>query len=69
MEYEILIEGEIAVNWQMEFEGFIFSTINPVSGRKYTRMVGTLKDQSALFGILARIGNLNLTLCALRRLK
>ena len=65
--YEIRVAEEIENRWQAWFLGF---EITPVGGSpgSGTWLRGCLSDQSALFGLLARVRDLNLTLLEVRRI-
>lgn len=56
--YEIRIKGHIGSNWQDWFDGL---TVTNLDGGE-THITGTLTDQAALYGVLARIQSLNLPL-------
>jgi len=58
--YEIQVEGHLPSGWFEEFAA------EYLDGR--TVLTGTLADQSALHGVLARFRDLNLTLLLVRRL-
>ncbi len=62
--YEIRIEGHLADHWSDWFEGLAIH-IDP-NGE--TTLIGRLTDQAALFGVLAKIHNLNLTLISVNRI-
>ncbi len=61
--YEIRVEGHLAEHWSDWFEGLAIHT-NP-NGE--TTFNGLLPDQAALFGVLAKIHNLNLVLISVAR--
>jgi hypothetical protein len=56
--YEIRVEGHVADRWSVWFEGLTIR--NDPNGE--TTMTGLLVDQSALFGVLGKIHDLNLVL-------
>ncbi|MBN1250215.1 MAG: hypothetical protein JXC32_21300 [Anaerolineae bacterium] len=62
--YEIKVAGTLGPEWSDWFEGFV--TVSAVDGN--TRLTGTVADQPALHGFLARIRDLGLPLLAVRRL-
>ena len=63
--YEIRIRGSIGPQWADWFDGM---QIEPgLSGETVIR--GPVKDQSALQGIIARIGDLNLALVSVNRME
>lgn len=62
--YEIRIEGHLADRWSDWFDGL--AICNEASDD--TILTGLLSDQAALFGVLAKIHNLNLILVSVFRL-
>jgi hypothetical protein len=56
--YEIRVEGHLADRWSDWFEGLTIR--NDPNGE--TILSGPITDQAALFGVLAKIHNLNLIL-------
>ena len=62
--YEIRVEGHLGDRWSDWFDGLVIRT-DP-SGE--TRLTGLLSDQAALYGVLAKIHNLNLVLVSVIRL-
>ena len=60
--YQIWVLGRLDPNWTDWFDGF---TLNFQDDR--TQLVGEVPDQAALLGLLARIGQLNLTLLKVER--
>ena len=56
--YEIRVEGHLAQQWSAWFDGLAVR-IDP---NDETTLSGWIADQSALFGVLTRIHNLNLIL-------
>lgn len=61
--YEIRIEGHLTDRWSDWFEGL--SIQNEPGGT--ARLQGSFMDQAALFGFLAKINALNLTLISVIR--
>ena len=61
--YEICVEGHLADRWSDWFDGLAIHT----APNGETMLSGLLTDQAALFGVLAKIHNLNLTLIAVCR--
>ena len=61
--YEIRVEGHLADRWSDWFDGLAIRTDH--SGE--TTLNGRLIDQAALFGVLTKIHNLNLTLISVCR--
>lgn len=67
--YEIQILGHLDLVWAKWFEGMALTHIeNSESGEACTLISGPVIDQSALFGLLTRIQNLNLALISVRRI-
>lgn len=62
--YEIRVEGHLADGWSNWFEGLAIH--NQPNGE--TILAGILADQAVLFGVLAKIHNLNLILVSVKRL-
>lgn len=61
--YEIRVEGHLAEHWSDWFEGL--EVRNGPDGE--ATLTGPLTDQSALFGVLARVRDLNLVLISVCR--
>jgi hypothetical protein len=61
--YEIRVEGYLAERWSDWFEGLTIRN-DPNGG---TTLSGLITDQAALFGVLAKIHNLNLILISVNR--
>ncbi len=61
--YEIRIEGRLGDRWSDWFEGLAIRS----EGDDETILTGMLADQAALYGILAKIHDLNLALVSVRR--
>lgn len=61
--YEITIEGHLDPRWQDRLGGMSFTYLP--GGQ--TLLSGALPDQTALYGLLERMRDLNLTLIALVR--
>jgi hypothetical protein len=64
MNYAITVEGELPEYWSTWFEGLRVATDE--HGR--STIYGSVSDQAALFGVLAKVSNLGLPLVAVRRL-
>ena len=62
--YEIRVEGHLTDRWSDWFEGLVIH--NDPNGEAMLR--GLLSDQGSLFGVLAKIHDLNLTLISVQRL-
>jgi hypothetical protein len=61
--YEIRVEGHLPDHWSRWFEGL--AICNQPNGESV--LSGKLIDQAALFGVLARIHDLNLILISVAR--
>lgn len=61
--YEIKIKGKLDPAWSEWFAGLALTHI----GGDVTVLCGPLPDQAALFGLLERIRDLNLTLISIMR--
>lgn len=61
--YEIRVEGHLADRWSDWFEGLAIR--NELNGE--TTLRGLLVDQAALFGVLAKIHDLNLVLVSVHK--
>jgi len=59
--YEIRVRGQLDSHWSAWFEGL---TLTPLENGG-TRISGSVRDQAALFGILAKIRDLGLHLDSL----
>ena len=62
-EYEITVQGNLDPKWSDWFDGF---TISPGPGGE-CRLRGSIPDQAALYGILAKISDLGLPLLSVQR--
>ncbi len=66
--YEIRLAGALEEHWQQWFEGMTLQVQqNAEDGTTYTVLIGSVKDQPALHGLLAAVRDLNLTLISVRR--
>ena len=61
--YEIRVEGHIADRWSNWFDGLTIT--NDPNGE--TRFTGYLMDQAALYGVLIKIHDLNMSLISVYR--
>lgn len=62
--YEIRVEGHLSDHWSAWFDGLKLQT----EPNGETSLTGLLSDQAALYGVLAKIHNLNLVLVSVVRL-
>lgn len=63
--YHIIIRGHLDLKWKDWFDGVIIKH----QSNNETLLTGTVKDQSALHGILAKIHNLGLSLLSVNRIE
>ena len=63
-QYEIRVRGHLDERWSRWFEGL---NVTSLPGGD-TKMIGPIVDQSALQGILSRIGDLGLEILLVRKL-
>lgn len=63
-DYKIRVEGHLSDRWSTWFDGLTIQ-IEPNGD---TKLTGLLSDQAALYGVLAKIHNLNLVLISVARL-
>ena len=61
--YEIRLKGRLDARWAAWFDGMTFTH----EGGGATRIHGPVADQAALHGLLQRVRDLGLPLCAVRR--
>jgi hypothetical protein len=61
--YEIHIKGHLSASWSDWFDGL---TVTNLDGGEAV-ISGTIPDQAALYGVLAQMYSLNLTLLEVRR--
>ncbi len=67
--YEITIQGCLDPQWSIWFEGMTLTALeNDKCGGACTLITGFVIDQPALYGLLIKIRDLNLTLISVRRL-
>jgi hypothetical protein len=67
--YEIKVKGLLDDHWQQWFEGMTLKRQEKVeAGQDCTLITGTIADQPALHGLLAKIRDLNLTLISVRKI-
>jgi hypothetical protein len=62
--YEIRVEGHLSDHWSTWFDGLTIQIVQ----NSDTKLTGLLSDQAALYGVLAKIHNLNLVLVSVARL-
>ncbi|MBI5033875.1 MAG: hypothetical protein HZB51_25430 [Chloroflexi bacterium] len=64
-QYIIRVEGHLSASWSEWFEGMMITQTE--SGE--TILQGSVEDQAALHGLLAKIRDLNLTIVSVARVK
>ena len=62
--YQIRVQGLLDPQWADWFDGFTFAYVGPE-----TLLTGLVVDQSALHGLIDKLGDLGLVLLSLRRLE
>jgi wyosine [tRNA(Phe)-imidazoG37] synthetase (radical SAM superfamily) len=68
-EYEIKVRGVLDDHWETWFEGMNLKQVtNGEIGQECTLITGLIVDQPALHGLLAKIGDLNLTLISVKKI-
>jgi len=65
LQVEIRIKGQITEHWSVWFEDL---TINHTAEGE-TILSGAVQDQAALYGLIAKIRDLNLTLVSVNRIE
>ena len=63
--YEIRVQGTLSTQWAAWFDGWAIRA----GEREETVLTGPVRDQSALFGLLAKIRDLGLPLLLVRRVE
>jgi len=63
--YELVVREPLDPSWSEWFDGFTIT----VSENGETKIVGFVRDQTALHGLLARIRDLNLTVVSVARME
>lgn len=61
LQVEVRVKGQIDAQWSEWFEGFGITH----TGQGETILIGALADQSALYGLIAKLRDLGLTLVSL----
>ena len=67
--YQIQVQGKLDDSWSGWFGGMTVRLESGGDGGPITTLTGRVADQSALHGILAKIGYLNLTLVSVSRIE
>ena len=66
--YKICVKGHLGERWTLAFEGLELRADYSSDGSPITVLTGPIVDQSALYGLVARIRDLGLTLLLVKRL-
>ncbi len=66
--YKICMKGHLGERWSLAFEGLELRADFSSDGSPITVLTGPIVDQSALYGLVARIRDLGLTLILVQRL-
>ena len=66
--YKICVKGHLAERWSLAFEGLEMRTDFSNDGSPVTILTGPVGDQAALYGLVARIRDLGLTLVLVEHL-
>ncbi len=66
--YKICVKGHLGEGWSLAFEGLEMRADFSSDGSPITVLTGAIRDQSALYGLVARIRDLGLTLLLVKRL-
>jgi hypothetical protein len=67
--YQIRVVGRLDGSWSEWFGGMAIASEDEQDGLPVTTMTGAVADQSALLGILFKVGYLNLELLSVVRLE
>jgi hypothetical protein len=67
--YEIRVRGKLDGRWSEWCGGLSFASEQAEDGSLVTTLTGTVTDQAALRGILAKLWDLGLTLLAVSRIE
>ena len=66
--YEIRVKGHLGERWSLAFEGLAMRADYSSDGSPVTVLTGPVGDQSALYGLVARIRDLGMTLLLVKYL-
>ena len=66
--YKICMKGHLGERWSLAFEGLELRSDFSSDGSPITVLTGPIVDQSALYGLVAKIRDLGLTLILIKRL-
>jgi len=65
--YEIRIRGRLDSNWSDWLDQMTVMTHRAENNQSVTSLTGSIKDQAALYGLIAKIKNLGLTILSINR--
>jgi hypothetical protein len=68
-EYKIVVKGHLDEQWSDWFEGLAITTGFGKDGTPITTFTGSVADQAALHGVLARIRDINMPLISVTPIK
>ena len=66
--YKIIVKGHLGERWSLAFEGLEMRADFSSDGSPITVITGPIGDQSALYGLVAKIRDLGLTLLVVKYL-
>ena len=66
--YCITVSGLISRSWSKWFSGFNISYANKRNGEKISNIIGYVRDQSELLGLIKRISELNLSIISINEI-
>ncbi len=66
--YKICMKGHLGERWSLAFEGLELKDDFSSDGSPISVLTGPIVDQSALYGLIARIRDLGLTLLLVKQL-
>ena len=66
--YRIEIQGRLSESWSSWFDGMAITVECDDNGKVVTVLNGTVADQVALYGVLARVRDLGLPLLLVQRM-
>jgi hypothetical protein len=66
--YRIVVQGRLDESWSARFDDMALTVERSEDGSAVTTLSGTVSDQPALHGLLARIRDLGLPLLSVERL-
>ncbi len=66
--YKIIVKGHLGERWALAFDGLAMRADYSSDGSPITVLTGPIGDQSALYGLVAKIRDLGLTLLVVKYL-